>query len=439
MDKCDRYIINGGIPLKGTVKISGAKNAAVAIIPAVILCDEVCTIENVPDITDVTAICNILKRLGVKITISDDKSTLTIDPRNITSRKATNSHVRDIRASYYLLGALLGRFNDAYVSMPGGCDFGIRPIDQHLKGFEALGATSTSLKEGVVHVCAEELNGANIYFDVASVGATMNVMLAAVKAPGLTVLENVAKEPHVVDLANFLNSMGANIKGAGTDVIKIRGVEHLFSTTYSIMPDQIEAGTYMAAIAATKGDARVLNVIPKHLEVIIVKLREMGVTVEEDEDSVRVFSNKRLKRVNIKTSPYPGFPTDMQPQFCVLMAIAEGLSKLHEDVWDNRFKYIGELNRLGAKIDVVKDTAYIEGVEQLEGALVSATDLRAGAAMVIAGLCANGTTEIDNVAFIERGYENIVGKLQGLGTDIIKSGPPNSPDFPSSDKNNGCA
>lgn len=415
----DKFVINGGLPLKGEVTVSGAKNAAVAIIPAVILADEPCRIENIPNISDVTFIANILAQIGARIK-RINKSTLEIDPTGIRTSIATYEQVKGMRASYYLLGALLGKFNQAQVAMPGGCDFGVRPVDQHLKGFAALGAKHELINGAVISVSAEQLVGAHIYLDVVSVGATMNIMLAAVKAQGMTVLENAAKEPHVVDLANFLNSMGADIRGAGTDVIKIRGVQHLHGTTYSIIPDQIEAGTYMVAAAATNGDVLVKNVIPKHLESISAKLREMGAQVTEYDEAVHVKSSGRLSRCNIKTMPHPGFPTDMQPQFAALLSISNGTSIINENVWDNRFRYVSELCRMGAQISVDGRLAIIEGVEELIAAPVKATDLRAGAAMIIAGLCAKGTTEIENIVHIERGYEDIVNKFRGLGADIKK-------------------
>lgn len=415
----DKFVINGGLPLKGEVTVSGAKNAAVAIIPAVILADEPCRIENIPNISDVTFIANILAEIGAKVR-RINKSTLEIDPTSIRTSIATYEQVKGMRASYYLLGALLGKFNQAQVAMPGGCDFGVRPVDQHLKGFAALGAKHELINGAVISVSAEQLVGAHIYLDVVSVGATMNIMLAAVKAQGMTVLENAAKEPHVVDLANFLNSMGADIRGAGTDVIKIRGVQHLHGTTYSIIPDQIEAGTYMVAAAATNGDVLVKNVIPKHLESISAKLREMGAQVTEYDEAVHVKSSGRLSRCNIKTMPHPGFPTDMQPQFAALLSISNGTSIISENVWDNRFRYVSELCRMGAQISVDGRLAIIEGVEELIAAPVKATDLRAGAAMIIAGLCAKGTTEIENIVHIERGYEDIVNKFRGLGADIKK-------------------
>ena len=411
-------MINGGKRLNGEVSIGGAKNAAVAIIPAVILADSPCRIENVPDISDVALIANILQGLGATIK-NINKSSLYIDPTTIFTHIANYEQVKGMRASYYLLGALLGKYGKAEVAMPGGCNFGVRPVDLHIKAFEALGATHT-LKNGVIKIKADKLVGGKIYLDVVSVGATMNAMLAAVKAEGYTEIENAAKEPHIVDLANFLNSMGANIKGAGTDTIKIRGVRSLKGTTYSIIPDQIEAGTYMVAAAATGGNVVVNNVIPRHLEVITAKLQEMGVSVEEYDEAVRVISDGKLKKCTIKTMPHPGFPTDMQPQFAAMLTIANGISVIHENVWENRFQYVSELARLGAKISVEGKVAFIEGVDHLEAAPVKATDLRAGAAMLIAGLCAKGTTEIENIGYVERGYENIVEKLRGLGADITK-------------------
>lgn len=412
----DKFVITGGNKLHGEIEISGAKNAAVAIIPATILSDDVCRIENIPNIDDVSLISRILSEMGAKIRMIN-KTTLEIDPRSIVSPIASYDLVRNMRASCYLLGALLGKFLSAIVSLPGGCDFGVRPIDQHLKGFTALGA-NYKVEGGMVHAKAHELKGNNIYLDVVSVGATVNIMLAAVKAKGLTVIENAAKEPHIVDLANFLNSMGADVRGAGTDVIKIRGVDHLYGTTYSIIPDQIEAGTYMIAAAATGGDVTIKNVIPKHLEAITAKLEEMGVNVIVHDESVRVRRTGALNKCNIKTMPHPGFPTDMQPQVTTLLTIAKGASIVSEDVWDNRFKYVDELSRLGAEITVDGSRAVVEGVDELIGAPVKATDLRAGAAMVIAGLIARGETSVEDIRHIERGYEDIVGKLRAVGADI---------------------
>lgn len=412
----DRFIINGGKRLSGEVSISGAKNAAVAIIPAVILSDGVCRIENIPNINDVSLISRILVEMGASVKMVN-KSTLEIDPRGIVSPVASYELVRRMRASYYLLGALLGKFSRAIVSLPGGCDFGVRPIDQHLKGFMSLGATYR-VEGGMVYVEADRLVGNHMYMDVVSVGATVNIMLAAVRAEGMTIIENAAKEPHIVDLANFLNSMGADVRGAGTDVIKIRGVQHLKGVTYSIIPDQIEAGTYMVAAAATAGNVLVKNVIPKHLESISAKLEEMGVIIEEYDEAVRVISDGHLNKCNVKTMPHPGFPTDMQPQITTLLTLAKGTSIVTESVWDNRFRYVEELGRFGAQISVDGKIAVVEGVERLIGAPVKATDLRAGAAMVIAGLVACDTTTIDNISHIERGYEDIVNKLSALGADI---------------------
>ena len=412
----DKFVITGGNRLTGEVTISGAKNAAIAIIPAAILSDGVCRIENIPNITDVSSITRILYDMGAQVR-TIDKSTLEIDPRKIHTCVASYELAKHIRGSYYLLGALLGRFSHAVVTMPGGCDFGVRPIDQHLKGFAALGA-SYKLDGGMVDVRAEQLKGSHIYLDVVSVGATVNIILAAVRAKGMTVIENAAKEPHIVDLANFLNSMGADIRGAGTDVIKIYGVEHLNGTTYSIIPDQIEAGTYMVAAAATSGDVLIKNVIPKHLESITAKLEEMGVEVTEYDDSIHVRREGPLNKCNIKTMPHPGFPTDMQPQIAVLLSIANGTSIINESVWDNRFRYIEELKRMGAQISVDGRLAVIEGVDHLSAAPVKATDLRAGAAMIIAALCAQGTSEVEDIQHIERGYENIEEKFRNLGADI---------------------
>ena len=411
-----KYVIHGGKPLYGDIEISGAKNAAVAIIPAALLVDGVCRIENIPQISDVTLILKILQELGADVR-TVDRTTVDIDCTRVRNARVPDVMARKIRASYYFIGALLGRFGTARVSMPGGCDFGVRPIDQHLKGFSALGA-SYSLDGGMVDVQAQELTGNNVYMDVVSVGATINIMLAAVKAKGLTVIENAAKEPHIVDLANFLSSMGADIRGAGTDVIKIYGVDHLHGTTYSIIPDQIEAGTYMVAIAATGGDAVVENVIPKHLESISAKLEEMGVIVEEFDDSIHIKRDGQLQKCNVKTMPHPGFPTDMQPQISVLLAIAQGTSIITESVWDSRFRYVEELRRMGAQFSVDGKLAVIEGVDHLNAAPVKATDLRAGAAVVIAALCAKGVSQIEEIRHIERGYEDIVEKLQKLGADI---------------------
>ncbi|MCI8595079.1 MAG: UDP-N-acetylglucosamine 1-carboxyvinyltransferase [Oscillospiraceae bacterium] len=413
-----KYVIHGGHELHGTIEISGAKNAAVAIIPAALLIDGVCRIENIPQINDVTLILQILQELGADVR-TVNRTTVDIDCSHIHNHQVPQELARKIRASYYLIGALLGRFGSAQVPPPGGCDLGGRPIDQHLKGFRSMGA-EVEVSGGLISAAAPSgrLSGASIYLDMVSVGATMNIMLAAVLADGLTVIENAAKEPHIVDLANFLNSMGADIMGAGTDVIKIRGVERLTGGCYSIIPDQIEAGTYMAAVAAAGGEVLVKNVIPKHLDCITAKLLEMGVEVEDLDDAVLVRRIGRLRRTNIKTLPYPGFPTDMQSQIAAALCLADGTSVLTEGVWDNRYRYVDEFRRMGAQIQVDGKIAVIEGVERLTGAPIRACDLRAGAAMVIAGLAADGVTEVDNVHHIERGYEDIVGKLRGVGADI---------------------
>ena len=420
----DKYVINGGCRLTGEVNISGAKNAAVAIVPATILADSPCLIENIPDISDVKAVTRILVEMGAQVRYLD-RHTLEVDPRPIDTDTVSAECARRIRGSYYFIGALLGRCRSAVVPMPGGCNLGVRPIDQHLKGFAALGC-EYSLDNGMITVKAEnDLHGANIYMDVVTVGATMNIILASVKARGLTVIENAAREPHIVDLANFLNTLGADIRGAGTDTIKIHGVQKLRGATYSIIPDQIEAGTYMVAAAATGGDVTVKNVTPKHLESMSAKLVEMGVTVEEGDDSVRVVCDRPLKKCNIKTMPHPGFPTDMQPQITTLLSIAHGTSMVSEGIFDsNRFKYVDELLRMGAQITVDGKVAIVEGVSHLKGAPIRALDLRAGAAMVIAGLAAEGVTQIEDIQYIERGYENIVEKLVGLGADIYRSQKP---------------
>lgn len=409
-------MVNGGKRLCGEVTVSGAKNAAVAIIPAAILVDGVCTIENVPDIQDVKVIVTILKHMGAIVTYLD-AYTLQIDCRGINKQTAPSDMMRKMRASYYLLGVLLGRFHKANVTMPGGCNFGVRPIDQHIKGFEALGAHVTQ-ESDVIAAKAERLCGNSIYLDTVSVGATINIMLAAVLAEGVTTIENVAKEPHIVDLANFLNAMGAQVKGAGTDVIKIIGVEKLRGGAYSIIPDQIEAGTFMVAAAATGGNVLVKNIIPKHMESVSAKLIESGAKVTEYDDSIRVEGSDVVSNINIKTLPYPGFPTDMQPQIVALLSVAKGTSLVTEGVWDSRFQYVGELLRMGANIRVDGKTAFITGVDHLEGAPVRATDLRGGAGMVIAGLMAHGVTHISDVKHIDRGYEKLVEKFRALGADI---------------------
>ena len=416
----EKLVINGGKVLKGSVDINGAKNAAVAILPAAIMASEgKCIIDNVPDIEDVHCLERILASLGCNVN-KIDSNTIEIDSTNVTSVNACTDDVRRMRASYYFIGALLARFKKARVELPGGCPIGVRPIDQHIKGFEALGAKVT-IEHGAVTVEAENLHGANIFFDVVTVGATINVMIAATLAEGMTILENVAKEPHVVDVANFLNSMGADIKGAGTDVIRIKGVEKLVGCNYSVIPDQIEAGTFMIAAAATKGDVIINNVIPKHLESIAAKLIEMGATVEEGDDSIRVYSDGDLKGVSVKTAPYPGFPTDVQQPMSALLSIVPGKSLIAETIWESRHKHIDELKKMGATIKVEGRTAIIEGQDKLVGAKVIATDLRAGAAMVIAGLVADGVTEIYEIEHIDRGYPHIENKFAALGADITRA------------------
>jgi len=413
-----KYVINGGNQLYGEVEISGAKNAAVAIIPAALMVNGVCRIENLPQISDVVTLLNILKEMGADIR-AVNKRTVDIDCTRVRTARATFDMMRRIRASYYLIGALLGRFGNAYVAMPGGCNFGgVRPIDQHIKGFTAMGA-HVSVKNGVVSAeTGKTLRGATVYLDVVSVGATINLMLGAALAEGNTYIENAAKEPHIVDLANFLNSMGADIRGAGTNVIKIRGVRKMSGGFYSIIPDQIEAGTYMAAVAGAGGRVVIKDVIPKHLEGISSKLREMGVTVVDLEDSIIVQRTDPLLKTNIKTMPYPGFPTDMQPQISTILCLASGTSTVTEGVWDNRFRYVDELSKMGSSIRVSGRTAIIEGVPHLTGAPIKASDLRAGAALVIAGICAHGETQLEGVSYIERGYEKMIQKLSALGADI---------------------
>ncbi len=413
----DKYVICGEKSLHGVVDISGAKNAVVAILPATVLANGICRIENMPNIADVSTALEILDSLGANVR-RIDRHTVEIDSSTIVTQTVPHDLAKKMRASYYFIGALLGRYGRARVPMPGGCNFGVRPIDQHLKGFASLGAQVSPMKDGMIEANAEQMIGNSIYLDMASVGATVNIMLAAVCAEGMTVIENAAKEPHIVDLANFLNTMGADIRGAGTDVIKIRGVARLYGATYSIIPDQIEAGTYMAAAVATHGDITVRNVIPKHLESITAKLQEMGAQVEEFDEEIRVSCPDATHHCNVKTMPHPGFPTDMQPQIAVLLAMAEGTSIINESVWDNRFRYVDELRRMGAEIQVDGKLAVVQGVSQLMAAPVKAMDLRAGAAMVLAALAAKGTTEIEDIQYIERGYEDIVEKLRGLGADI---------------------
>ncbi|MBQ2960728.1 MAG: UDP-N-acetylglucosamine 1-carboxyvinyltransferase [Oscillospiraceae bacterium] len=424
----EKYVINGGKKLQGEVEISGAKNAAVAIIPAALLVDGVCCIENMPQISDTDMLLTILKDLGAKVRLIN-KSTVEIDCTDVHNGDAPYDLMRKIRASYYLIGAMLGRFGAAKTTMPGGCNFGVRPIDQHIKGMTALGA-EVEVKNGFVYAETRDgkLHGTRIYLDKVSVGATMNIIIAAALAQGRTIIENAAREPHIVDLANFLNSMGADIRGAGTDTVKINGVEKLHGGTYAIIPDQIEAGTYMVAAAATGGEVLVKNVIPRHLECISAKLRETGTIVQEYGDSVYIKGASNLRRTNVKTLPYPGFPTDMQPPMCVLLALAEGTSVMTEGVYDDRFKYVNELRKMGAEVTVDGRVAVIEGGKPLTGAPVHACDLRAGAAMVTAGLCASGTTVVEDIHFIERGYENFVGKLRALGADISLVNFPEEPD-----------
>lgn len=412
----EKFVINGGKRLCGEVRISGAKNSAVAILPGVLLAESPCVIENLPEISDVRSVCTVLSRLGANVEFLDN-TTVRIDPTGVKDFTVTEEMSKSMRASSYFMGALLGRMNHSRVAPPGGCDFGVRPIDLHIKGFEALGA-KVMIEDGMVDVKADALSGGYVYLDLVSVGATVNIMLAAVKANGVTVIENAAREPHIVDLANFLNSMGANIMGAGTNAIKIRGVEHLHGVDYSIIPDQIEAGTYMAAAVATKGDVLVTNVIPKHLESIIVKIREMGAKVEENDESVRVSMDTRPRMCKVKTMPHPGFPTDMQPQVAAVLTVGEGTSIINEGVWDSRFRYVEQLSLMGAEVQVDGKRAFINGVEKLRGTRVRAVDLRAGAAMIVAGLMAEGETIIEDIEHIDRGYENVVGKFMALGADI---------------------
>ena len=412
----EKFVIRGGKPLMGEVTISGAKNAAVALLPATILAADKCLLENVPDIHDVSVSLQTLAALGAQVRLLD-KHTYEIDTTCLTSTQVPDDLSRQMRASYYFLGALLSRFGKAQVAMPGGCNLGPRPIDQHLKAFSALGAAD-SVEYGMIKVEGKQLKGAHVFFDTVSVGATMNAMLAAVLADGLTVLENVAKEPHVVDLANFLNMMGADVRGAGTDVIKIRGVEKMHGCCYSVIPDQIEAGSFMVAAAMTAGNVLIKNVTPKHLEPITAKLELAGATVEEFDDAVRVYRTGDLMPLKIKTMPHPGFPTDMQPLMGVLLSVAHGTSIITEGIWENRFRYVDELTRMGANIQVDGQVAVIEGVPELLPAPLRASDLRAGAALVVAALAAQGTSEITGIGYIERGYENLVEKLQGLGADI---------------------
>ena len=414
----EQHIIKGGNPLVGEVEIGGAKNAALAILAAAIMTDETVLIDNLPDVNDINVLLEAIQGIGAMVQ-RFDRHTVKINGSAITDFNIEYDYIKKIRASYYLLGAMLGKYKRAEVALPGGCNIGSRPIDQHLKGFRALGA-DVDIEHGKIVAEAEHLRGTHLYFDVVSVGATINVMMAAAMADGLTIMENVAKEPHVVDVANFLNSMGANIRGAGTDVIKIRGVKSLHKTEYSIIPDQIEAGTFMFAAAATKGDVTVLNVIPKHLDATISKLVDIGCEVEEFDDAVRVVAKNRLRSTQVKTLPYPGYPTDMQPQIGVVLALAQGTSTITESIFENRFKYLDELARMGAVIKVEGNSATIEGVEKFSGARVSAPDLRAGAALCIAGLATDGITIVDDIVYIQRGYERFEEKLRGLGGIIEK-------------------
>ena len=415
----EKYVILGGAKLEGEVEISGAKNSAVALIVAALMVDGVCVIENVPLVSDTYVLMDIINQLGGHAEFVD-KGVLKIDSSHLDCHEAPYEMVSKIRASSYLMGALLGRFGKARGAMPGGCDFGVRPIDLHLKGFVSLGAEFSVEAGGIVDIRSEELKGASIYMDTVSVGATINIMLAASIAKGQTIIENAAKEPHIVDVANFLNSMGANIKGAGTDIIKIKGVESLHGGNYTVIPDQIEAGTFMIAAAATAGNVLIKNIIPKHLDSISAKLEEMGVTIEEYDDSLRVISDGNLRKANVKTMPHPGFPTDLQPQMLTLLTLASGTSIVTENVWDNRFKYVEELRRMGANVSVDGRIAVVEGGGKLTGSPVSSTDLRAGAALVIAGLMADGVTEIYNIKYIDRGYEDFEKKLRGLGAQITR-------------------
>ena len=412
----EQYIIKGGIPLVGEIDIAGAKNAALPIIAAAIMADEPVTLENLPDVNDINVLLEAIQKIGAHIE-RKDRHTVRINGATITGCRVDHDSMKRIRASYYLLGALLGKYSKAEVSLPGGCDIGLRPIDQHLKGFRAIGAR-IELVHGSVNASSDYLHGAHIFLDMVSVGATINIMMAASRAHGRTIIENAAKEPHVFDVGNFLNNMGANIKGAGTETIRSQGVESFHGCTYSIVPDMIEAGTYMMAAAATRGDVVLRNIIPKHLEAITAKLIEVGCEIEEGDDSIRVVSKSRLTRAHVKTQPYPGFPTDMQPQMCVLLALAGGTSIVTESIFENRFKYVAELTRMGASIKVEGNTAIVDGVESLTGAQIAAPDLRAGAALVIAGLVADGFTVIDDIGYIKRGYEDLDLKLRALGAEI---------------------
>ena len=414
----EQYVIKGGNPLVGEVEIGGAKNAALAILAAAVMTDDTVLIENMPDVRDTNVMLQAMESIGVRVE-RVDRHTVKINAQNVNGHVIEDDYIKKIRASYYLIGALLGKYKKAEVSLPGGCNIGSRPIDQHLKGFRALGAV-VDIAHGMIIAQADELVGNHIYLDLVSVGATINVMMAAVMAQGVTIIENAAKEPHVVDVANFLNSMGANIKGAGTDVIRVRCVERLHGTEYAIIPDQIEAGTFMFAAAITKGDVTVKNVIPKHLESISAKLLEIGCEIEESDDAVRVVAAKPLTHTHVKTLPYPGFPTDMQPQITVALALSSGTSIVTESIFENRFKYVDELTRMGANIKVEGNTAIINGVTKYTGASITAPDLRAGAALVLAGLAAEGFSSVDDIRYIERGYEDFEVKLRSLGAQIEK-------------------
>ncbi len=414
----NQYLIQGGKALAGEVTIGGAKNAALGILAAAIMTDEEVTIENLPNVSDINVLLEAIAGIGATVE-RIDAHTVRMSGRTIFSELVDSEFIQKIRASYYLLGALLGKRGKATVAMPGGCDIGARPMDQHLKGFRALGAEVVN-ENGFIKAKAEEMRGTHIFLDVVSVGATINIMLAASMTQGMTIIENVAKEPHIVDVANFLNSMGANIKGAGTDVIRIRGVSQLHGSTYSIIPDQIEAGTFMCLAAATKGDILLKNVIPKHLEAITAKLVEIGAEVQENDDSVRVVANRRLRSTQVKTRVYPGFPTDMQPQIATVLALSRGTSTVTESIFENRFRYVGELRKMGANISVEGNVAVIEGVEEIAGAALDAPDLRAGAALTIAALAAKGESTIRQIEYIERGYEDFEGKLRELGASITK-------------------
>ena len=415
----EQLFIKGGNPLKGEVSVSGAKNAALPMLAAALLSEDVCRIENVPIIDDIKVLLDSIEDLGVKIDFEDEGHTVIMDCRKINKVRVDYEHIKKIRASYYLLGSLLGGHKNAEVAMPGGCNLGARLIDQHIKGFEALGAT-VDIEYGMIKASAKKLVGSTIYLDVPSVGATINIMMASVKAEGVTHIENPAKEPHIVDVANFLNSMGADVKGAGTDVVRVTGVKKMHGSEYMIIPDMIEAGTYMIAAAITNGDVTIKNLIPKHMEAVVAKLNEMGVGVDEYDDAIRIYKKDAYKNIHVKTQPYPGFPTDMHPQFTALMAITGGISVMTESIFDSRFSYVGELSRMGANIRVERNTALITGVEGYTGAEVSATDLRAGAALTLAGLAAKGETVIHNLANIDRGYEHFESKLRSLGGEVYR-------------------